>query len=127
VLRVLIADDNQPVADMLTELIAAPGRIEVVGVADSEAGALEAIRRLRPDVVVLDLTFGTGSGTEVIRSVRADPGLKETRLLVTSNHDSPQMRAGCMGLGADGYFDKVKELGALTSRLDELAEGAPRS
>jgi DNA-binding NarL/FixJ family response regulator len=121
VLRVLIADDNQPVAEMLTELITEAGRIEVVGIGESESGTLDAIRRLKPDVVVLDLTLKTGSGTNVIRAVRADPGLGATRLLVTSNHASPQMRAACMELGADGYFDKVKELGELTARLAELA------
>ncbi len=67
--------------------------------------------------MVLDLQLQTGSGTDVIRAVRADPGLAAMRLLVTSNHDSPQLRAGCMELGADGYYDKVKELGALTNRL----------
>ncbi len=121
-LRVLIADDSEPVVDMLTELIAEPGRVEVVGSADSEAATLEAIARLKPHVVVLDLTLKTGSGTEVIRAVRADPGLRDTRLLVTSNHASAQMRAGCMELGADGYFDKVKELGELAARLAALAE-----
>jgi DNA-binding NarL/FixJ family response regulator len=126
VLRVLIADDNPPVAEMLAELVSSPGRIEVVGVADSEAGTIDAIRRLEPDAVVLDLTLKTGSGTNVIRAVRADSGLKGTRLLVTSNHDTPQMRAGCMALGADGYFDKVKELGALATRLGELADACTR-
>lgn len=120
-LRVFIADDSKPISEMLTELISEAGRIEVIGVGETEGGAIEAIRRLKPDVVVLDLQLATGSGTNVIRAVRADPGLAATRLLVTSNHDSPQLRAGCIELGADGYYDKVKELGALTVRLGELA------
>jgi DNA-binding NarL/FixJ family response regulator len=120
-LKVFIADDSQPVADMLTELITDPGRIEVVGIGDCEKTTMESIRRLKPDVVVLDLQLKTGSGTDVIRAVRADPGLAGTRLLVTSNHTSPQLRAGCIELGAEGYFDKVKELGALAAKLSELA------
>jgi DNA-binding NarL/FixJ family response regulator len=123
-LRVFIADDSKPVAEMLTELILQAGRIEVVGVGETEGATLEAIRSLRPDVVVLDLQLKTGSGANVIRAVRADPAVSATRLLVTSNHNSPQMRAGCMELGADGFFDKVKELSALTTKLAELA--APR-
>ncbi len=58
----------------------------------------------------------------MIRAVRADPGLAATRLFVTSNHVSQQMKAGCLELGADDYYDKVKELGALTARLGELAD-----
>ena len=120
-LTVFIADDSEPVAEMLTELIRDPGRIEVVGVGGTEQGTIASIRAMRPDVVVLDLQLGTGSGTNVIRAVRASAELAGIRLLVTSNHTSPQLRAGCMELGADAYFDKVKELGALTARLAGFA------
>ena len=126
-LKVFIADDSAPVADMLTELLAVPGRVEVIGIGETEEAALEAIRRLRPDVVVLDLQLKTGTGTNVLRAVRADPGLAGTRLVVTSNHDSPRMRAGCLELGADGYFDKVKELAALAQRIQQLAEEKARA
>jgi DNA-binding NarL/FixJ family response regulator len=126
-LRVFIADDSRPVSDMLTELLSEQGRIEVIGVGDSEGTAIEGIRRLKPDVVVLDLQLRAGSGTNVIRAVRSDPALASIKLLVTSNHVSAQMRAGCMELGADGYFDKVKELGALTLELTQLARGRIRS
>src|SRR5215813_8044860 len=71
-LRVLIADDSEPVADMLRELISEAGRIEVVGTADSETSTMAAIRSLAPDAVVLDLQLKGGSGTNVIRAVRAD-------------------------------------------------------
>jgi len=121
-LRVYIADDSPPVAEMLTELIAIPGRNEVLGVGETEQAATQAIRSLRPDVVVLDLQLREGSGTNVIKAVRADHELAAVRLLVTSNHTSPQMRAGCLQLGADHYFDKVKELGALTACLARLAD-----
>jgi DNA-binding NarL/FixJ family response regulator len=120
-LKVFIADDSQPIADMLTELISDPGRIEVVGVGDTESAPMESIRRLRPDVVVLDLQLKTGSGTDVIRAVRSDPSLAALQLLVTSNHTSPQLRAGCLELGAEAYYDKVKELGELAAKLSELA------
>lgn len=107
---------------MLVQLISAPGRIEVVAVDGTENGAIEAIRERRPDVVVLDLQLADGSGTNVIRAVRAEPALAATRLLVTTNHASPQLRAGCLALGANGYFDKVKELTGLVTALERLAE-----
>ena len=122
-LRVYIADDSPPVAEMLTELIAIPGRIEVLGVGETEDAATQAIRSLKPDVVVLDLQLREGSGTNVIKAVRADRELAAVRIVVTSNHTSPQMRAGCLQLGADDYFDKVKDLGLLSSKIEELADG----
>lgn len=121
-LRVLIADDSRPITEMLTELLSERGRIEVVGTGDSEAGIMKAIRELRPDVVVLDLQLASGSGTDVIKAVRADPALAPTRLLVTSNHVSAPMRAGCIALGADHFYDKVKELPALARKIGEIAD-----
>lgn len=121
-LKVFIADDSPPIAEMLTELLSAPGRIEVVGVGETEAAAIESIRRMRPDVVVLDLQLRTGSGTNVIKAVRADRQLASVRLVVTSNHVSPQLKAGCLQLGANDYFDKVKELGELAAHITRLAD-----
>ena len=121
-LRVLIADDSRPIAEMLTDLLAERGRVEVVGVGESQEDVLEAIHALKPDVVVLDLQLAAGSGMDVIRAVRADPALKSMRLLVTSNHVSTPMRAGCMELGADNFYDKVKELAALAKKVGELAD-----
>ena len=120
-LRVYIADDSQPVVEMLTELINEPGKVEIVGVGATESAAIESIRQLEPDVVVLDLQLKVGSGANVIRAVRASPELASVILVVTSNHTSPQMRAGCLELGADDFFDKVKEIGALTARITQLA------
>ncbi len=120
-LRVYIADDSQPVVEMLTELINEPGKVEIVGIGATESAAIESIRQLQPDVVVLDLQLKVGSGANVIRAVRASPELASVILVVTSNHTSPQMRAGCLELGADDFFDKVKEIGALTARITQLA------
>lgn len=121
-LRVFIADDSPPVAEMLTELLNAPGKVDVIGVGDTEAGTIESIRSMKPDVVVLDLQLKSGTGTNVIRAVRANKELARVRLMVTSNHASPQMRAGCLQLGADDYFDKVKEIAALAARISQLAQ-----
>jgi DNA-binding response OmpR family regulator len=84
---------------------------------------IDSIRSLRPDVVVLDLQLKDGSGTNVIRAVRAVPELSAVRLMVTSNHTSPQLRSGCLELGANDYFDKVKDLGLLSAKVAQLAEG----
>lgn len=121
-LKVFIAEDSAAVAEMLTAVVADPGRVEVVGVADSGSTAVECIGRTRPDVVILDLQLKTGSGTDVIRALRADAGLRGTRIIVISNHVSPNLKAGCLDLGADDYFDKLKELPVLLAKLGELAD-----
>ncbi len=124
-LSVFIADDSAPVAEMLEELITDPGKIEVIGHADSEVDAIAGVRRLKPDVIVLDLQLKTGSGTDVIRAIRASPEFAQMSVIVISNHTSPHLKAGCLELGANGYFDKVKELPNLTAELRRLADRAP--
>jgi DNA-binding response OmpR family regulator len=120
-LKVFIAEDSTAVAEMLTALVSEPGRIEVVGVAESGSAAVESVTRIRPDVVILDLQLKTGSGTDVIRALRANKSLAATRIIVISNHVSPNLKSGCLDLGADDYFDKLKELPALLAKLAELA------
>ncbi len=121
-LRVFIADDSKAVTEMLTELVAGSKRIQVVGTADCESSALESIARIRPDVIVVDLQLKSGSGGEVVRRLRADESMKDAHVIVMSNHASPSMRAGCLKLGADDFFDKLLELPAFLQRLGELAE-----
>jgi len=120
-LKVFIAEDSAAVAEMLTALVAEPGRIEVVGAAESGASAVVAIKRMRPDVVILDLQLKTGSGTEVIRALRDDETLVHVYIIVISNHVAPHLKSGCLELGANDYFDKLKELPLLLSKLGELA------
>ena len=121
-LRVFIADDSPPVAEMLTELIALPGRVEVVGIGRTEASTIESVRALKPDVVVLDIQLKEGTGTNVIKAIRTDPSLASVRIVVASNYTNPQLREGCIDLGANHYFDKVKELGALARCVQGMGQ-----
>lgn len=121
-LTVFIADDSEMVAEMLTELLSASGRIQVVGTGATEDAAIQSIQSMKPDVVVLDLQLKAGSGANVIRAVRARRELAGTKLMVTSNHTAPQLKASCLQLGADGYYDKAKEIGELARRLGQMAE-----
>jgi DNA-binding NarL/FixJ family response regulator len=125
-LTILIADDSQSVSEMLAELISDPGRIEVIGFADSEDTAIDRVMHLKPDVVILDMQLRSGSGTGIIRAVRSSLELHRTKLVVMSNHPSPQIRKRCLELGSDYFFDKAKDFDLLTAVLNELlAEGLP--
>ncbi len=122
-LTIFIADDAESVSEMLVELVSDPGRIEVIGFADSEDTVIERVIHLKPDVVLLDIQLRSGSGTGVIRTVRSMPELDRTKLIVMSNHLSPQIRKRCMELGSDYFFDKAKDFDLLTAALNELHAG----
>lgn len=119
-LTIFIADDSESVSEMLVELVTDPGRIEVIGFADSEDTVVDRVIHLQPDVVIVDLQLRSGSGTGVIRAVRSMPQLQRTKLIVMSNHLSPQIRKRCLELGSDYFFDKAKDFDLLTAVLNDL-------
>lgn len=75
-IRILIAEDQTILRDSYAHMLAESGRVEVVAsVADGQA-AVEAARRLHPDVVLLDIQMPKLNGIEAARQIRADlPGV----------------------------------------------------
>ena len=70
-LRVLIVEDSKRLREQLGESIYSPGRIEVIGYAETEAEALEVLAQAACDVVVLDLQLRQGNGLAVLKALRA--------------------------------------------------------
>ena len=121
-ITVLIAEDSKSYAEMLAELVSDPGRIDVIGFADTEDAAVERIGQLRPDVVILDMQLRSGNGPAVIRAVRSRPELQGTKLIVMSNLTSPRFRARCLELGSDYFFDKSKDFDPLCAALEAICD-----
>lgn len=69
-MRIFIADDERPAREYLKALIEEIGGCEVVGEADNGADAVESIKRLRPDLAILDLKMPAMSGLEAVRQLR---------------------------------------------------------
>ncbi|MBZ0269767.1 response regulator, partial [bacterium] len=81
-LRVLVVDDEELARDRLREALAGRDDVDVVGVCDGGAPALEAIRRDRPDVVLLDVQMPEVDGFEVLR--RLEPEETPAVIFVTA-------------------------------------------
>ncbi|MFL5583019.1 MAG: LytR/AlgR family response regulator transcription factor [Gemmatimonadaceae bacterium] len=71
-LRVLIVDDEPLARQRVEDMLAHEPGVEIAGTADSRPAAVEAIRRLRPDLVFLDVQMPGGTGLDVVRDVGAD-------------------------------------------------------
>ena len=81
-ITVLLAEDHMVVREGLRALLEAEGDIEVVGEAATGRQAVELTRKLRPDVVVMDIAMPVLNGLEATRQIRkARP---ETRVLILS-------------------------------------------
>ena len=120
-IHVVIVDDHPVVRKGIVQLIASEPGISVIGEAESANDGLELIRRLKPDVCVVDLTLKGMSGMELIKSVRQE-GLK-TLLLVVSMHDERVYAERCLRLGAKGYVMKEEAADAIVVAIHKVMAG----
>jgi DNA-binding NarL/FixJ family response regulator len=112
-LRLVIADDNRSVVEGLRELCAMQDDLEVVGSASDGAQALEVIRDLRPDVVVLDNEMPRLGGMDVLRTLRAE--LPEVAVVMFTLDDTIEPDA--LALGARAVVTKDTPLAVLLGEI----------
>jgi len=106
------------VRDRLLAMISELPNVEVVGQADVAFEAIHSIRRLRPAVVVLDISMPGGSGMYVLETVKKDrPG---PMVIMLTNFAHEPYRQKCLQLGADYFFDKSTEFERVTQVLRDL-------
>ena len=103
-IKVLLVDDHPLVRDGLVNLINQQPGLEVCGEVGSEAEAMAAAARLQPDVAVVDITLETGSGIELLKSLKA--AHPEVKTLVLSMHDEALYAERALHAGARGYIMK---------------------
>ena len=121
-LRVFLVEDSQIIRERLTEALSSPGRIEVVGWAEGEATALEALRRGGWDAVVLDLQLRQGSGFGVLKAVRNAGRPAGSVVIVLTSYPFPLYRVKSEQLGADFFFDKSREYERVRDVLESVAD-----
>jgi DNA-binding response OmpR family regulator len=116
--RLVVADDDPDIREIVVFKLEAAG-YEVTATEDGRA-ALEAIRRLKPDLAVLDVMMPGLTGFEVLEAVRADESLKGTRvLLLTARAHEESVERGLQA-GADDYVVKPFSPRELALRVETL-------
>src|SRR5690606_28787052 len=122
-IRVLIVDDQTLVRAGLSQLIRRTEDMEVVGeVADGRAAVTEG-RRLRPDVVLMDIRMPEMDGIEATRRIVADPGLSDTRVIMLTTFDDDELIFESLKVGAAGFLLKDVEPDDLRKAIRVVAAG----
>jgi DNA-binding NarL/FixJ family response regulator len=101
---VLLADDQELVRTGLRTILEGREDIEVVGEADDGGQAVESARRLRPDVVVMDVRMPTMDGLEATRQIGSEPD--PPRVLVLTTFDLDEYVYEALRAGASGFLLK---------------------
>jgi NarL family two-component system response regulator LiaR len=120
-IRILIADDHAVVREGLRSLLSAEPEMQVIGEAADGEQAVERVRALRPDVVLLDLMMPRRDGLAVIPELkREDPNVRI--LMVSSFADAPKV-LGAIKAGALGYVLKDASPAEILAAVREVAQG----
>jgi len=119
-MRVLLADDHALFRDGVRSLLEARG-VEVVGEAGDGGQAVEAALRLRPDVVLMDITMPRMNGLEATRLIKAQA--PEIRIVMLTVTDDDRMVFEAIKSGAQGYLLKNLQAGEFIELLQGVERG----
>lgn len=112
------------ISDRLVESLTATGRIDVVGRAETEHDAVEALGSTPWDALLLDLQLRNGTGFGVLRAVgKSRP--EGAKILVLTNYAIPMLRERSLAMGADAFLDKAHEYDRAVDLLVDLAQARP--
>ncbi|MFF9119179.1 response regulator [Streptomyces massasporeus] len=121
-LRAVIADDQALVRTGFKMILAADG-IEVTAEATDGAEAVAAVRRTRPDVVLMDIRMPEMDGIEATRRIIGDAGLAETRVIILTTYDLDHYVYAALTAGASGFLLKDVTPEHLVSALHLVRTG----
>lgn len=120
-IRVIIADDHTILREGVKQLLLAAGDIAVVGEAGNGLEALQQVRAVECDVLILDMSMPGRSGMELIRQVKDEK--PRLRILVLSMHAEHQYAVRAIKSGASGYLTKDSAATQLVSAIRKVAAG----
>ncbi len=120
-LRLLVVDDHEVVRRGLAALLDRREEFQVVAEAGTVAEAIEAARRYKPDIVVMDVRLPDGSGIEACREIRAE--LPATRVIMLTSYPDEEAVLSAIVAGASGYLLKQIRARDLLAALETVGRG----
>ena len=117
-MRVLIADDSELIVQRLMAMLAHVRGIEIVDQVGTVEETRQAMRRFRPDAVILDMQMPGGSGIDVLESMKKERLV--STVIVLTNHPYAPYRKKCLQIGAKFFLDKSNEFEKVGEVLQEL-------
>ena len=121
--RIVIVDDHPLFRKGLQEMIHSDGTFAVCGEAGNAAEAMQIIRKLAPDMAIVDLSLPGANGIELIKNIRAE--FPRLPILVLSMHDESLYAVRALRAGADGYVMKHEAMANVIQAIREVFDGRP--
>jgi two-component system, NarL family, response regulator DevR len=121
VLSVVVVDDHELVRKGLSAMLGRRANFRIVAEAGNVAEALDSVRRLRPDLVVMDVRLPDGSGVEACREIRAE--LPSSRVVMLTSYPDEEAVLAAVVAGASGYLLKQIRARDLVVALEAVGRG----
>ncbi len=121
--RIVIVDDHPLFRKGLEQLIHSDGAFAVCGEAGNAPEAMDVIRKLDPDLVIVDLSLPGANGIELINNIRAE--FSKLPILVLSMHDESLYALRALRAGAEGYVMKHEAMANVVQAIHEVFSGRP--
>lgn len=119
--KVFIVDDHAILREGLSHLINSEEDLLVSGEADNVTDAFHAVSECKPDIAIVDISLGDGSGIRLIENLTySNPGIL---VLVLSMHDEATYAERCLKAGARGYIMKQESSRELLSAIRTVLNG----
>ncbi len=118
--KILIADDNENIREALTSILEDEGHS--LWIAKNGAEALEKVRQVSPDILILDVMMPEMSGYDVCRAVKNDPDLKKIFILMLSAKGQAAEQEQGKETGADDYIVKPFSPTDILARIKKLLD-----
>lgn len=119
--EVLLVEDHLLVLTVLNKLVNRQSDFIVTGEAMNVSEARQAVERLKPEIIVLDLELPDGHGLELIKDIRARS--LEPKILVFTTHDEDIFALRTLRAGANGYVMKRDPMERFLEALRQVASG----
>ncbi len=117
-IRILLADDHKIVREGLRSLLEKQPDLEVVAEAENGRQAVQLVKKLQPQVVIMDIAMPELNGIEAARQIKTEaPAVK---IIILSMHSDKRFVARALGAGASGYLLKDCALEEITGAISRV-------
>jgi DNA-binding NarL/FixJ family response regulator len=118
-IRVLLADDHEAILARVRALLG--DDFEIVNAVSNGSDAVREVHRLRPDILIIDISMPVLNGLEAVSQLRSSSS--ETKVVILTVHEDPEFVSTALHLGASGYVVKEQIATDLVPAIHECLQG----
>lgn len=120
-IRLAIVEDDEPIREILSEIVRGAAGLELVSVFVDAESAIERLPKDQPDVVLMDINLPKLSGVECVRRLR--PQLARTQFLMLTVYEDADHIFAALAAGATGYLLKSTRRAELLTAIQQVVDG----